>query len=37
MKKKLIQKLWKIRREGDFSDFNEEEFYTKKELSLLNS
>lgn len=35
-KKKLIERLWKIRREGKFSDFNEKELYTKKELELLN-
>ena len=34
---KLIEKLWKIRREGTFSDFNETDLYTKKELNLLKS
>lgn len=34
---KLIEKLWKIRREGNFSDFNEEDLYSEKELHLLKT
>jgi len=34
-KSKFIEKLWKIRREGTFKDFNENDLYTKKELELL--
>lgn len=37
VKKKLIQKLWNIRRNGKFSDFDENELYTKKEIELLKS
>jgi hypothetical protein len=36
-KKDLIEKLWHIRRNGKFSDFNENELYTEKELKILNS
>lgn len=35
--KKLIEKLWNIRRNGKFSDFDEKELYTKKELKILKS
>lgn len=34
-KKKLIEKLWKIRREGNFKDYKEEDIFTKKELAML--
>ncbi len=36
-KNKLVKRLWKIRREGTFEDFNENDLYTKKELNLLKS
>ena len=36
-KKKLIEKLWKIRREGTFEDYKKEDIFSKKELKLLHN
>ena len=36
-KKKLIKRLWEIRRTGEFVDFDEQKLYSKKELKSLSN
>jgi len=36
-RKKLIEELWKIRREGEFVDYKQEDIFSKKELNILKA